>query len=158
MKGYCELCGEYAPLVSVIIDGIVYKVCEKCAVGHRKVPSYLSRKKRKQFPSSPRRKKSPSVKYEEYVVQNAGEIIRHAREKKGLTRDQLAPLVGERSSTIARIERGDWIPPIPIARKFERALGIELVKKEEIIENNTEKKHKKERKFYLTIGDVLELD
>ena len=154
MKGYCELCGEYSKrLVPVIIDGVIYRVCEKCAVGHKRVPEHLVRRKKKKVRPATKRKKEPVEEYEEYVIQNAGEVIRRAREKKGLTREQLAPLVGERTGTIARIERGEWIPPIPIAKKFERVLGIKLVEKETITEHEERKEN---HEFYLTIGDVAE--
>lgn len=64
---------------------------------------------------------------EEIIVENYGEIIRSARERMGWTRDVLAAMVGEKESTIRRIEAGQLEPTIDLARKLEKVLKVKLI-------------------------------
>lgn len=155
VRGYCELCGEENILVGVLIEGEVYKVCKKCAVGHRQVPikmkSATPPPQKAASITKPTPLKRDNTQVEQRVVSNAGKLIKMAREKKGMTREQLAPLVGEKVNVISRIENGDWIPPLSLARKFEKVLGITLV---ETISDEEEKEPQKKIDMSLTVGDV----
>ena len=54
------------------------------------------------------------------------EIIRHARTEKGLTHEQLASNIMEKSTLLRRLETGSLKPDENLARKLERFLGIKL--------------------------------
>ena len=50
-----------------------------------------------------------------------------ARNKKGITQEQLAEKVGTRQSAIARLEAGNVSPSIAFLEKITQALGSKLV-------------------------------
>ncbi len=60
------------------------------------------------------------------IVDNYGDIVRKAREKMGLTREQLAKILKEKESVIARIENYEMVPDDKLAKKLERVLKIKL--------------------------------
>lgn len=55
-----------------------------------------------------------------------GDNIRTARKRRGMTQEQLAPLIGVEQATLARYERGTVAPSINRLRKIALALAIEL--------------------------------
>jgi len=90
----------------------------------------------------------------EEIVDDYAEKIREARERIGLTREVLAAMVGEKVSTIRRIESGKLAPTIQLARKLERVLKIKLV---EAYEESEEYRYSEgEEEFELTLGDIVE--
>jgi putative transcription factor len=60
------------------------------------------------------------------VVQNYDDRIRNARETEGLTQEELANQLNEKSSLIRKLERGDVLPSDTVQRKLEKALGVTL--------------------------------
>ena len=72
---------------------------------------------------------------EELIVDpNYHVIVKKAREKQGLTQNELARKIGEKTSVISKIESGKLRPTIPLARKLEHALKIKIVKTLEELE------------------------
>ncbi|RLF32008.1 MAG: TIGR00270 family protein [Thermoplasmata archaeon] len=53
--------------------------------------------------------------------------IRNAREKKGLTREELGFRIGERTVTISKIENGELRPSDKMIEKLEKELNISLL-------------------------------
>ncbi|RMD58091.1 TIGR00270 family protein, partial [Candidatus Woesearchaeota archaeon] len=89
---------------------------------------------------------------EEIIVQKAGEIIKSARQKKGITLSDFARSMNEKESTLAKIEKGTLTPPLNLAKKIEKALNIS------IIESYTpEKAHGKTKSQTMTIGDLINI-
>jgi putative transcription factor len=126
----CELCGRTCDCKAATIDGVMMMLCPDCikhgeVIQTPKAPSVLQR------PLLGRIKKPP-VKdiYKDMtkeLVTGWNEIIKKAREKKGLTREELGFKIGERTVTISKIENGDLRPSDKMIEKLEKELGIKLV-------------------------------
>ncbi len=120
----CELCGkESNKLFRAEIEGAVLLVCKNCLSYGRKLAE-----KREDF----RPKFEPKIfkprELEEYVlVDEYWNVIRKAREKQGLSREQLAKKIFEKESVIRRLEEGTLEPSIELARKLEKALQIKII-------------------------------
>jgi putative transcription factor len=54
-------------------------------------------------------------------------VIREARKKKGLSREELGFRIGERTVIIAKLENGDLRPSDKMIEKLEKELGISLL-------------------------------
>jgi len=122
----CEVCGRRIEGRSkrVMIDGSILEVCSQCAtLGEREV---------KERPKSKVIMKSSSPKTERINIENMEVIldyaitIKKARERMGLSQDELAQKINEKASVIRLIESGRMKPNILIGRKLERALKVTL--------------------------------
>ncbi|MBC7114208.1 MAG: TIGR00270 family protein, partial [Archaeoglobi archaeon] len=86
----------------------------------------------------------------EDIIPNYSEVIREARERLGLSQEELARKIKEKVSLIRKIERGELTPEEKVARKLEKELGIKLMERIE-----SPKIEKKELPSTLTLGDVV---
>ena len=86
-------------------------------------------------------------------VEDLGNVVRKAREARFLTREQLAEMVGEKVSTIRRIENGELKPSFELARKLEKVLKVKLLV--ETTDEVFERVVTRAQRRGLTIGDVL---
>jgi putative transcription factor len=86
-------------------------------------------------------------------VEDLGNVVRKAREARFLTREQLAEMVGEKVSTIRRIENNELKPSFELARKLEKVLKVKLLVEatDEVFESVVTRAQRRG----LTIGDVL---
>jgi transcriptional regulator with XRE-family HTH domain len=55
-----------------------------------------------------------------------GDRVTQARKEKGLSREELAELIGTSAPIVGRYERGDMMPSIEIATKISEAVGVSL--------------------------------
>ena len=60
------------------------------------------------------------------LAQDYDELIRQAREKRGLSQAELANELNEKASLIRKLERGDTLPSDSVQTKLERNLDIDL--------------------------------
>ncbi|RLE64725.1 MAG: TIGR00270 family protein [Thermoprotei archaeon] len=156
MKLYCELCGREIIGVGyrVRIEKSELTVCRICASRYRVVKVIPTETLTKSVPSKRARKIKPKVYRESLLdlelVDDYNVKIKEARERMGLTRELLAQIVGEKESTIRRIEQGVLEPTVELARKLERKLKIKLLKKVE-----REEKIISRRTLDLTLGDII---
>jgi putative transcription factor len=60
------------------------------------------------------------------LAQDYDELIRQAREKKGLSQAELANELNEKASLIRKLEQGDTLPSDSVQTKLERNLEIDL--------------------------------
>lgn len=60
------------------------------------------------------------------LIQDYGNVIRKAREKKGLTAEEFAQSINEKKGTITKIESQALVPDDKLISKLEKALGIKL--------------------------------
>ena len=138
MKAACEVCGS--PLRAspnrVEIDGAVMIVCNNCArLGRPLGPPPLS-------PVSPisnmRMRSSPMRGPPKPIIQRPIEpdydvdpdynvIIRQAREKLGLSQEQLGGLLNEKPSVIKMVESKKLKPDMTLTRKLNHELKINLL-------------------------------
>ncbi len=93
-------------------------VCESCAkLGERVLAPPVF---------APRREKEPEFSKED-IVENCASLVKNAREKRKMTQEQLALEIQEKEFIIHRIEQGRMQPTIFLAKKLQRALGIQLI-------------------------------
>ncbi|MCD6247697.1 MAG: TIGR00270 family protein [Candidatus Diapherotrites archaeon] len=116
----CEVCGREAKLIRAEIEGAELLVCSKCASLGK--PLYKPEGKSKLFA----RKDYPKIEEPFTLIENYGEVIRKAREKKGLTREELAKKLFEKESVLQRIEANKLEPSDALVLKLEKVLGITL--------------------------------
>jgi len=131
LKAACEVCG--APLKSapnrVEIDGAVMLVCISCTklgrtVAGSPVPAAkVPRESRVQHAFKPAPSREPEFEIDpEYNVK-----IRQARERMGLSQDQLGMMLSEKLSVIRMVETKKLKPDIILARKLMHHLKINLL-------------------------------
>lgn len=139
----CELCGKGGDLVSAYIEGVRLKVCSTCSEYGKVIQEKFVK---------PVEKKD--IKVEEVVdvvLDDYSNIVKKARETKGLSQKDLAYKLNEKESIIAKMEQGNIKPDLDLARKLERFLGIKLILKEKIAEPPV----LQVKTSGLTIGDFL---
>lgn len=124
----CEVCGrEVERPISAEIEGVAMNVCTGCAkFGSTKQSSTQKPafEKSKKFSHAPPRKPKQT---ELEAVDDFADLIRGARERKGLKREDLGRIINEKESVIARLESGAMVPDTKLARKIERALDIKIL-------------------------------
>ncbi len=111
-----------------------------------------------QKPKLPKPSKASSRDIEKSIesyslVENYGLLVKNARERMGLSHEELGAKLGEKASVMRKIEQGKLKPDNVLARKLEHFLKIKL------LVPSTEIKlvgvSKVEDKHGLTIGDLL---
>ncbi len=145
-EGICEICGRPARVRKVLIEGAEMEVCASCA----KLGKGIQRK-------TPDRTKIvglPKVRKEIDIVENYGQLIKQARVKQGLTVEALARKLNEKAGYLEMVEKEKTLPSQNLARKLEKALGIQLLT--EVVEEIGGAKESK--KPELTLADVVVIE
>ena len=148
----CELCGkEEKNLKRAIIEGAEMRVCAGCAVYGKILPE---EKKPKPVVIHTKKYYGKDIfeKMNKEIVSDWGERIKKARERKGISREKLGAMVGEKTTAIAKIENQELRPSDETAKKLEKLLDIVLFQE---VKSATIKKTKRKS---LTIGDILGKD
>ncbi|MGQ9468222.1 MAG: multiprotein bridging factor aMBF1 [Nitrososphaerales archaeon] len=126
MAMQCEICGNPSSgRVSLIqIEGATFRVCSSCS----KLGSPL-REKKAVKPMMQKLKPSSHLFKEPLLelIYDYHRIIKQAREKLGLSQDQLGHKINEKPSVIKLLESGKLKPDDLLARKIEHALKIKLL-------------------------------
>jgi putative transcription factor len=146
------MCGQpiYGKAYRAVVEGAEMVLCERC---FRSVKAKLAPPKKTAKPKpKPKLKTKKVVEY--VVVEDYAKRIREARERLGMSRRELGMKVGEHETVIKRIELGRLEPDLELARKLEKVLGIELVKKLEYEEVESVSKPPSTE---LTLGDIAVL-
>jgi putative transcription factor len=130
----CDVCGEpiLGPPMKVIIEGAKVVVCHRCA---KLGKPYVEPAPRRipERPPAPRRTPRPTrtvtrQEFDEFeVTEDYSTKIREAREKMGLTQQDLAIRVKEKLSIIQKIESGKMVPDMKLCRELEHFLRIGLL-------------------------------
>src|SRR3989344_4454615 len=145
----CELCGTDTQLVRAVIEGTNLDVCKGCS-------SFGKELGQKARPVASVVKRSVTLPQEltetEAIVPDFAQLIKEAREKKGLTQKDFALSLNEKASLIHKLETGVE-PSINLARKIEKALHVVLVTKiqEQYIPKDSTKVGP------ITIGDMIKI-
>ncbi|MFH0927454.1 MAG: multiprotein bridging factor aMBF1 [Candidatus Micrarchaeota archaeon] len=160
----CESCGskmEKEGSYLVNIEGARLQVCFRCQrLG--KILSGPRHSPQKGLPgfsqshahSAPR----PSLRMEYELVENYGQIIKSAREKIGLPLKVVAEKIAETESFLDRIEKQKTRPPIPVAKKLEKELGISLLEETSDSQEGPDLKPHKKFSGAITLGDIIEIE
>lgn len=139
-----------------MIAGAILSVCSECAKHGIpiKVPVKSFKIGRR---STVRRRASSGFSFkfrdELEVVEDYYRRVREAREALGWNKEILAERVKEKVSVIRRIEAGEMVPTIALARKLEHVLKIKLL---EGVPEYTPPPMKS-KSSDLTLGDVAEI-
>lgn len=144
----CEICGKEAKLFRILIEGTEMMVCKECSqhgkiLPHKKKVEKL--KIKKVIPYS----RDIFKEMNKDLIPNWGKEIKRARERKRMTREELGAKVGEKTTTIAKIENEELRPRDETVKKLEKVLEIKLF--QEI--GNAIIKPKKTKP--LTLGDLI---
>ena len=161
----CEVCGQkiHTSPITALIEGARLTVCIECSK-HGKVVTqdeYTPKPKSLGKPSARlpvmQQKKKTEIKVEitQEITEDYTLKIRQARERLGLTHEELAKKINEKTSVIGKLETGKIQPSNILAAKLEHALKIKLhtpITEEKIPQ--TPKSPNRE----LTLGDLMQLD
>ena len=132
----CEVCGRriMGPPFKAKIEGANMLVCGECAkLGSvvwedRTEPRLKKVARRMAAPMLPPRKQPPlSVSDSLELVDSFGSKIRMAREKAGLSHQELGKRISEKVSVLRKIESGKMAPDNLLAEKLEHALRLKLL-------------------------------
>lgn len=136
----CEMCGrESAWLESVRVEGTVLSVCKSCArfgepvkrTGAAKgaapapVPE-VDMEARLMEVRKRMREKDIYERIKDELVDDYGDQIRAARQRMGLSQEELGKKINEKKSVIHKLERYDMRPDDALVKKLEKALSIRL--------------------------------
>ena len=135
----CEMCGKEVPsLRRAIVEGTTMSVCGGCVkfgveqagaqtevTGRSRVTQSLEQRARRS------RSRDIYDDMQEELVEDYGERIRAARQRTGMTVEQLGERLREKAATLAKVEAGSFHPPDALVKKLERELGIKLKEKPE---------------------------
>ena len=153
----CEMCGaESASLEPRKVSGSVLRVCISCA-GMGKQTSHRESASQRAFVAQTLEKRVQKTRYKEIssdekvLVRNFGDIVRKAREKKGLDHQSLAMKISEKKSIITSVESGNMKPNEKLIKKLENFLKINIM--EEVEE--TSSSYSPVLKKNLTMGDLI---
>ena len=152
IKINCDLCGKTAEsLAKAVIEGVQLDVCNGCAKFGRVISIKRpgAKEQHKQYIKQQQAKEEKI----DLLVENYAEIIKKKRESMGLTQKDFASRINEKEVTIHKIETGIFNPPLPLAKKLERFLGIKLIEQHEEI-HGISSKNKAEG---FTLGDFIKL-
>ncbi len=155
MAMQCEICGIEIRGRSqrITLEGTTLEVCNKCAQLGRPIkiwtptPQKASPAGKAVYNKRTRRDVFDTL--EEELVTGYDSIIREARERQGLTIEELASKINEKASLVRKIERGNIHPEDSVRKKLEHTLQIKLteeVAKEEYTERTAGKT--------TTLGDI----
>jgi putative transcription factor len=161
----CEVCGRkiYGKPNRVVIEGAKLTVCNTCAkhgktTWEEPAPKITSKPKTRPqpliIPSTKPTKTTVDTSIE--LVENFDQKIRQAREKLGLSHEDLGKKINEKVSLLRKIETRKMTPDNKLSAKLEYALKIKLLvlTKEE---KATQKSIPQQANHELTLGDLIQI-
>ena len=153
----CELCGKDCPTCrEATVDRVPMMLCPQCGRhGEGGQPTNVSAPIKRFLQKKIRRSRPKDIyqKMEKELITNYNNIIKEARKKKGLTREDLGFKIGERTVTIAKIENGDLRPSDKTITKLEKELNITLLE-----EVKTVKPDHTQSGSGMTLGDFIKTE
>lgn len=152
------MCGAQDALFIAAIEGSEMNVCYKCSKYGKiikRIKTEKEIKKEKEQVKTFIKKKQQRIDEDEdimeLIVMNYSNIVKDKRAEMGLTQEQLAKRLKEKTSVIQKIESGSFRLSIPLARKIEKNLGVILIEKVKDVKKGGTKADKRN----LTIGDMI---
>ena len=162
----CEVCGRKihgAPITSKI-EGAIMTVCVECSKHGRIVTREeveLAQRIQKTKPAGitiiPARKKPEArVQITQEMVEGYDQKIRQAREKLGLSHEDLGKKINEKASVLRKLETGKMTPNNILVTKLEHVLKVKLLVP--ISEEKTALPMPKPQGSQVTLGDLIQFD
>ncbi|HVM44326.1 MAG TPA: multiprotein bridging factor aMBF1 [Candidatus Thermoplasmatota archaeon] len=135
----CEMCGKELPsLRKAIVEGTLMNVCGNCvrfgveqAGAHTEVTGRSRATAAIQNRAARGRTRDVFADMPEELVEDYGERVREARQKLGLSIEEVGKRLNERQNELAKVEQGSYHPPDALVRKLEKFFGIKLMEKPE---------------------------
>lgn len=131
----CEVCGSQirGPPLAVEIDGAILRVCQTCSKRGRPVDIAP----RAQRTAAPRRAFGRNTEPEFDIDPDYALIVRHAREKLGLTQEALGRMTNLKPSVIGHVETGKMKPDMILARTLMHYLKVNLLVPSSELDSNS---------------------
>ena len=151
----CDLSGkESEDSYKAIIEGTEMNVCADCArfgkvVGRKAAP----RKEEKRGVVQRHIEKGPELV--ESVIPEFYKKIRQKREQMGLKQEDFSKMLSIKESMLHKMEIGEFIPAIALAKKIEHVLKIKIVEQAEEKPEHAMAQRKAEGP--MTIGDMIKI-
>ncbi|MEM1530156.1 MAG: multiprotein bridging factor aMBF1 [Candidatus Bathyarchaeia archaeon] len=171
----CDVCGREitGKPHRVIIEGAKMVTCEECSklgseywepkpvmrpleTSTRKLTKLSSSVKVVSTPVKRASSSTIDVSGKLEVVEGFGLIVKRARERMGLTPEDLGKKIGEKESVIKKVESERIVPDIRLASKLEHALKIKILRESTMLEDE---KFSLGAKFNreITLGEIVQL-
>lgn len=160
----CEVCGrKISSPLRALIEGARLTVCIECSK-HGKIireddvepGQQAQRRSQLSVLAKIPKKKNFEAKVEitQEVVEGYHAKIRHAREKLGLSHEDLGKRINEKASVLSKLETGKMTPNNILVSKLEHALKIKLLVSisEDKIPGTPQLQNRE-----LTLGDLIRL-
>lgn len=160
----CEVCGRkiHSDPVRANIEGATLTVCVECSKHGQVVYSEPSAataapsptKSYQHIPVIMRKPAAATVQISQEIVEDYANVIRIAREKQGLTLEDLGKKVAERASLLRHVEAGKVAPNNQLASRLEHVLKITLM-----VPISDEKVQTTQKKPVegMTLGDLIDM-
>jgi putative transcription factor len=163
----CEVCGRgiRGKPFNVMIEGARLMVCSECSkLGKacreepgQKPANLGARLTPKPVAVLTRKPQAPKIDTTLELVENFDLKIRQARERLGLSHEDLGKRINEKVSLLRKIETGKMTPDNRLATILEHALKIKLIdvaKEEKVPQAGLAKSSGRD----VTLGDLVQLD
>ena len=163
----CEVCGRKISGIpfNVIIEGAKLTVCHECS---KLGKVYYEEPKQRIAAARPgitprplrvqaKKTQAPRVDTSSELVENFDVKIRQAREKLGLSHEELGKKINEKVSLLRKIETRKMTPDNRLAIILEHTLKIKLITEAKEVKV-PEAKLAKAASRDLTLGDLVQLD
>lgn len=123
----CEVCGsESLKLLQVSLEGARVMACTECAKLGEVIPGRPAGHFGTENKSTFFQGQGQHLEDAPEMAEDLGAIVQKARERLGITREELALKVFEKASVIHKIESGHFVPDDKAIKKLEAALGVKL--------------------------------
>ena len=160
----CEVCGRkiHGTPIRAVIEGAKLTVCVECSK-HGKIIREEQAEFGQRTPKKPltpvpfvQKKKPAQAKVDttQEIVEGYDSKIRQAREKLGLSHEELGKKINEKASVLSKLETGKMTPNNLLVTKLEHTLKIKLlvpIKQEKISD------FPKSLPLETTLGDLIQL-
>lgn len=159
----CEMCGKELPsLRRALIEGTAMSVCGDCVkfgveqagaktevTGRSRTTAALENR------AARGRTRDVFADMPEELVEDYGARVRDARNRMGLSVEDVGKRINERQSDLSRVESGAYHPPDTLVRKLEKFFGIKLMEKPEAPAGIGGQVAGKPKSGPLTLGDLI---
>ena len=139
----CEVCGIASSFLNIgIFERQRVQACKKCFLDNiiipvksgyqptRRIqlrePNHNLVSKNKFQEQKKEKNKIQKDLEDEDLIENYHNVVRKAREQRGLTQEKLANMINEKTSVISKIETGKWVAPNNVIKKLEHLLKINI--------------------------------
>ena len=158
----CEVCGHkiHGEPNRALIEGAKLTVCSECA-RHGKI-IYDEPAPKREFAGKPfvpmpvkRKLAKATVDTTQEIVEHYDSKIRQAREKLGMSHEDLGKKLNEKASVLRKIETGKMTPNNQLVTKLEHTLKIKLLVP--VAEEKVTQQIPMAQSRDLTLGDLMQL-